>query len=174
MLRPFLLLFLTLFLPLAGVGAEILPPFGLDWGVSQERLGKMLTGSKATVVEKGVDSEGRERWAVEGLVQTNLKLTIFYFRNEGLAEVELQYSSPGWTGTEYNDYLGQLRQKLEQRYGTGRLLQRARSVEAGVVQILVGYVWGEGGNTQIKLVYFAAETPAQVYRTVSLHYKAVY
>jgi hypothetical protein len=150
---------------------EITPPFGLSWGETQTRLEKLLAGAKATIVERRV-LNGRDMWTVEGLVQTNLKCTIFYFKDGGLVEVELQYSNPNWVDTDYNSFLGQLRLKVENRYGSGKLIARSRKQTEEITQTLVGYQWTKN-SAAIEIIYFSAESPSQSYRTVSLHYKAL-
>ena len=90
----FHLLILATLLP-ARAADEIPPPFGLQWGESGERLTKLLQGAKAQIVEKHMVAD-REAWTVEGLLQQGLKRTVFYFRNNALVEVELQYQSPDW------------------------------------------------------------------------------
>jgi len=148
------------------------PPFGLEWGESQERMHNLITGAKAKVVERRV-LDGRNMWVVEGLVQTNLRRTIFYFRDGGLVEVELQYQNQNWIDSDYNRFLGELRGKIESRFGDGKLITRSKTPVGDVTQTLVGYRWARG-ETQMEVIYFAAENPSQVYRTVSLHYKAAY
>ena len=172
--RSLLVLLLTaFFFPFASVSAEEMrPPFGLDWGESQQRMQSLLTGAKAKIVERRV-LEGRDMWIVEGLVQANLKRTVFYFHNGGLVEVELRYQNPDWIDTEYNSFLSQLRSKIESRFGQGKLIARSKTPVGDVTQTLVGYRWNKG-STQMEIIYFAAENPSQVYRTVSLHYKAAY
>ena len=174
MSRPLLVLVLiALFLPFAPANAEEMrPPFGLNWGESQPRMQTLLTGAKAKIVERRV-LEGRDMWVVEGLVQTNLKRTVFYFRNGGLVEVELRYQNSDWVDTEYNTFLAQLRSKIESRFGQGKLIARSKTPVNDVTQTLVGYRW-EKVSTIMEIIYFAAENPSQVYRTVSLHYKAAY
>lgn len=174
MTRSLLVLLLLLgCLPFRTAKAEdIAPPFGLDWGESEPRMERLLTGAKATIVEKRIFNK-RDMWTVEGLVQANLKRTIFYFQNGGLAEVELQYQNPDWIDNDYNNFLAQLRMKIEKRFGDGKLIARSKSPVGDVTQTLVGYQWTKG-STQIEIIYFSAENPSQVYRTVSLHYKAVY
>ena len=79
MSRPLLVVILmALFFPFASMNAEEMrPPFGLDWGESQQRMQNLLTGAKAKIVERRV-LDGRDMWIVEGLVQANLKRTVFY------------------------------------------------------------------------------------------------
>lgn len=176
---PYLALLLSLILwPLALTPARaqqenagIMAPFGLSWGEAEPRLSKMITGANAKIVEKRTVAD-RQLWVVEGLVQTNLKRTLFYFRNGGLDEVELQYQNDEWIESHYSDFLGQLRLKVERRFGPGRLLVRAKSPVGDVTQTIVGYTWAKG-ESQLEVIYFSAETASQVYRTVSLHYKAL-
>lgn len=150
---------------------EITPPFNLQWGEAEEHLARLLAGAKATIVEKRV-LEGRDMWTVEGLVQTNLKRTVFYFRNGGLVEVELQYQNADWIDSDYNSFVSQLRMKIEKRFGDGKIIARSKTPHGDVTQTLVGYQWNKNGCA-IEVIYFCAESPSQVYRTVSLHYKTL-
>ena len=149
----------------------ITPPFGLTWGVDKEHLAGLLKGANAKVVEKRIVS-GREVWTVEGLIQTNLQRTLFYFRNDALVEAELQYQNPAWLDAEYNSFLGQLRLSLEGKFGPGKLIARSKTPQGDVLQTITGYEWVQPGNA-IQLIYFSAESPSQIFRLVSLHYKAV-
>ena len=38
------------------------------------------------------------------------------------------------------------------------------------MQTIVGWKWNQN-NTAIELIYFAAQSPSQVFRTLSVHYK---
>ncbi len=152
---------------------DIDPPFGLDWGETTERMERLITNAKAKVVERR-DLNSRTAWTVEGLVQTHLKRTLFYFRNGGLEEVELQYQNDQWVDTEYNTFLAQLRSRIEKRFGPGKLIARSKEpVDDDVTQTLVSYQWAKGSSA-IELIYFSAAKAPDVYRTVSLHYRAVY
>ena len=169
---PIFLLLIGFFaMPRGARSQDIQPPFGLEWGEQEERLQQRLAGAKAKIVERRVVG-GRDMWTVEGLIQTNLRRTVFYFRNTGLVEVELQYQNADWIDSDYNSFLGQLRLKVEARYGPGKLIARSKSPEGDVTQTLVGYEWNRN-NTAIQVIYFCAESPSQVYRTVSLHYKTL-
>ena len=153
----------------AQVAEQINPPFGLEWGESTERMEKLLHGAKADIVDRH-DVAGREAWTVEGLIQQGLRRTVFYFRGGQLVEVELQYQSPDWDPGKYDDFMAQVRRRIEQKFGAGQLIARTREPEGEVMQTLVGYTWNEN-NTAIQLFYYSAETSTQSYRTVSVHYK---
>jgi hypothetical protein len=151
---------------------QINPPFGLEWGESSDRLEKLLRGAKANIVDRH-DVEGRQAWTVEGLIQTGLKRTVFYFRDGQLVEVELQYQSADWDVAKYDDFMAQVRRRIEQKFGTGQLIARTREpagTDLAVMQTVVGYKWDEN-NTAIQLFYYSAESSTQSYRTVSVHYK---
>jgi hypothetical protein len=148
---------------------QINPPFGLEWGESADRLQRLLEGAKADIVDRH-DVGGREAWTVEGLIQQGLRRTVFYFRDSQLVEVELQYQSPDWDVAKYDDFMAQVRRRIEQKFGAGQLIARTREPIGDVTQTLVGYKWNEN-NTAIQLFYFSAETATQSYRTVSVHYK---
>lgn len=149
---------------------EIKPPFGLSWGETQERLDALLKGAKANIVERRTQEDGRMAWSVEGLVSANLKRTMFYFKNDQLVEVELQYQNPEWDSSKYDDFMASVRRQLEQKYGAGQLVARSKAPEGEVMQTLVGYEWNRN-NVVIKLVYFCAEKGADIYRAVSVHYR---
>ncbi len=150
---------------------EIKPPFGLAWGETADRLRRLLSGAKATIVARRTLDDEREAWDVEGLVQTGLKRTVFYFRRGELMEVELQYQRDDWDEAKYNEFMGQVRQRIEQRYGTGQQIVRRTEPEGTVTQTLVGYQWNIN-NTAIELFYFGAKDESHDFRTLSVHYKA--
>jgi hypothetical protein len=158
------------FAPDSEVAQQINPPFGLEWGESADRMEKLLKGAKADIVDRH-DVGGREAWTVEGLIQQGLRRTVFYFRDSQLVEVELQYQSPDWDVAKYDDFMAQVRRRIEQKFGAGQLITRTREpADGNVMQTLVGYKWSQN-NTAIQLFYFSAETSTQSYRTVSVHYK---
>ena len=151
---------------------EISPPFGLRWGESSQKLEHLLAGAKATIVDRHL-VDGKEAWDVEGLLQTGLRRTIFYFHRGELVEVELQYQQEGWDDERYTNLMTEVRKRLEQKYGEGQLIARRteQAPESDVTQKLIGYKWNQN-NTAIELVYFAAiNTASQSYRTLSVHYK---
>ena len=150
---------------------EIKPPFGLIWGESSERLERLLKNAKATVVEKRKVENGREAWDVEGLVQAGLKRTVFYFRAGSLNEVELQYQRENWDQAKYDEYMGQIRRSIEKRFGTGQLIARKTEPEGDVIQTVVGYKWNQN-NAAIELFYYSAQNGSNVFRTLSVHYRA--
>lgn len=150
---------------------EIKPPFGLSWGETQDRLERLLKGAKATIVERRVTGEDRQAWDVEGLVQTGLRRTVFHFRRGELVEVELQYQKEEWTQAKYDEFMGQVRRRIEQRYGTGQQIVRRTEPEGDVMQTLVGYKWNLN-NTALELYYFGAQNAQHVFRTLSVHYKS--
>lgn len=155
--------------PGIGFAEEIKPPFGLQWGESSQRLEKLLKGAKAQIVDKR-NVESREAWTVEGLIQSGLRRTVFYFKSAQLVEVELQYENSDWDTFKYDDFMSQVRRRIEQKYGVGQLIARTKQPEGSVTQTIVGYKWNQN-NTAIKLIYYCAENATQVYRTVSVHYE---
>ena len=154
----------------AHAAEDIKPPFGLIWGESADRLERLLKGAKAKIVERRQVDDGREAWHVDGLVQTGLKRTVFYFRGAQLVEVELIYQKEDWDQGKYDEYMGQVVRSLEKRYGPGQLLARKTEPNGDVTQTVVGWKWNQN-NAAIELFYFAAENAAQVFRTLSVHYK---
>ena len=169
-LSIWLLAFLVLLAPgRRACAEEIKPPFNLRWGDTADRLERLLKGAKATIIARRT-VEGREAWDVEGLVQAGLKRTVFYFMGGELVEVELQYQKDDWDEAKYDGFMGDIRRRLEQRYGQGQLVTRKKEPNGDVMQTLVGWKWNQN-NTAIELVYFSAQSPSQVFRTLSVHYK---
>jgi hypothetical protein len=157
--------------PASAVPAEeIKPPFGLQWGESSERLEKLLKGAKAQIVDRH-EVDGRDALTVEGLLQQGLRRTVFYFKSGQLVEVELQYQSADWDTFKYDEFMAQVRRRIEQKFGAGQLIARSKQPEGDVIQTIVGYKWNQN-NTTIQLIYYSAESAAQIYRTVSVHYKS--
>jgi hypothetical protein len=148
---------------------DIPPPFGLRWGEDMTRMEKLLKGANAKVVDKS-DMDGRAAWTVEGILQANLKRSVFYFSKGSLVEVELQYQGDAWDAAAYDNFMSDIRRKIESKFGTGQLISRSKKPEGEVMQTLVGYKWNQN-NTSVELFYFSAEGANQAYRTVSVHYK---
>jgi hypothetical protein len=150
---------------------ELLPPFGFRWNDPMSRVEAVLEGAKARIVSHE-KKEGREVWTVEGLVHPGLKRTLFTFKGGALFGVELQYEYPDWSIERYNQRMGEIRKYFDEKYGTGKLVSRARDTDSDVVQTLVGYQWMVGA-TMLELFYFSAQHDALVYRTITVDYKAL-
>ena len=150
---------------------QIGPPFGLHWAEGEKEVARMLEKAGARIITKE-SVQGRDAWTVEGLIQPALKRTLFYFGSEkSLVEVELQYESPDWDLVAYEEFLNSARQRLEDRYGPPTVLARDKQPEGDVMQTVVGYQWQEKSSS-LQLFFFSAERDKDVYRTVSLHYRA--
>jgi hypothetical protein len=154
------------------VGAEeIKPPFGLVWGETAARLERLLHNAKAEIKDKRTVQGGLVAWDVDGLVQAGLKRTVFYFRGDELAEVELIYSREDWDQRKYDEFMGQVRQAIQRRYGDGTLIVRKTEPVEQVVQTVVGYKWNQN-NAAIELYYYSAQNTPHIFRTISVHYKS--
>ena len=167
----FIPLLLVCAISFAHAADELLPPFGFRWNDSMARVEAVLTGAKAQIVSRE-KKEGREIWTVEGLVHPGLKRTLFTFKGGALFGVELQYEYPDWTIERYNQRMGEIRKYFDEKYGTGKLVSRARDTDSDVIQTLVGYQWMVGA-TMLELFYFSAQHDALVYRTITVDYKAL-
>ena len=148
---------------------DIKPPFNLQWGETSDRMAKLLAGAKAKVVDRHMVDD-REAWVVEGLVQQGLKRTVFYFKNGGMVEVELQYQDDTWDNQKYDEFMASVRRKVEARFGPGQLIARSTTPDGDVTQTVVGYKWTLN-TTLIQLFYYSAEKGTDKYRTVSIHYR---
>ncbi|MEO8205252.1 MAG: hypothetical protein ABI615_03670 [Chthoniobacterales bacterium] len=150
-------------------GAVIKPPFGVYWGLSADRLQKTIEETKAKVVETR-EINGRKALIVEGLVYPGLQRAIFYFVDDGLNEVELQYGQANLDSTGYSTYFDSMRRSLERKYGTGRLVTRSKKRDGETLMTIIGYQWTQAG-CGLQVFYFSAERGADGYHLVSLHYR---
>ena len=155
----------------AGAAEELLPPFGFRWNDTTSRVEAVLNGAKAKIVSRD-KKENRDVWTVEGLVHPGLKRTLFTFKEGALFGVELQYEYQDWTIERYNDRMGEIRRYFDSKFGTGKLVSRTRDNDSDVIQTLVGYQWMVG-TTMLELFYFSAERGPNLYRTISVDYKAL-
>jgi hypothetical protein len=152
--------------------AEVIPPpFGFRWNDPSPKVEQVLIAAKAKIVSRE-PKEKREVWTVEGLVQPGLKRTIFEFKEGFLVQVELQYEYDRWTIENYNDRMGEIRRYFDAKFGTGKLVSRSRDSDSDVIQTLVGYQWIVG-DTMLELFYFSAERHPNLYRTITVTYKAI-
>src|SRR6476661_5661707 len=150
---------------------KINPPFGLHWADGRKAIANVLNHAGARIVDKST-VQGREAWTIEGLVQPALQRTIVYFGKEkDLVEVELQYQHADWDLVAYEQFLNGARQRLEARYGPATVLAKDKKPEGDVMQTIVGYQWQQQASS-IQLFFFSAERNNDVYRSVSVHYRA--
>jgi hypothetical protein len=169
-------LFLTLVLGCAvalpsGGAEEIKPPFGLHWGETMTRLERLLEGAHAKIiVRRKVD--GRDVWETEGILPNDLQRTLFYFTNNELVEVELQYKTDDWPEEKYNTFMSDVKRKLEAKFGDAQLITRREEPHGAIVEKVEGWKWNKN-NMAIELFYFSAQNATQVFRTLSVHYKTL-
>ena len=150
---------------------QINPPFGLYWAEGQKEIEKIIGRAGARIVDRSV-IEGREAWTIEGLIQPALQRTILYFGSEkNLVEVELQYQQANWDLVAYEQFLESARQRLEDLYGPATVLAKDKKPEGDIMQTIVGYEWKKPASS-IQLFFYSAERNTEVYRSVSLHYRA--
>ena len=169
---PFALLPAIVFCATAAHAVEdIPPPFGFRWNDSAGKVEQVLVAAKAKIVTRE-QKEKRDVWTVEGLVQPGLKRTLFEFKEGFLVQVELHYEYDKWTIENYNDRMGEIRRYFDGKFGTGKLVSRSRDTDSDVIQTLVGYQW-IAGETMLELFYFSAERPPNLYRTITVTYKAI-
>jgi hypothetical protein len=150
---------------------QINPPFGFQWGEAEKDIEKTIDRAQAHIVARDT-VRGRDAWTVEGLIQPALKRTVIYFGSEKtLVEVELQYEHPDWNLTAYEDFLNSAKQRLEAKYGPPTVLARDKKPEGDVMETVVGYQWQQSGSS-VQLFFYSAERNNDIYRSVSLHYRA--
>ena len=148
---------------------EIKPPFGLHWGETMTRMERLLDGAKARVTVRR-QVEGRDVWEVEGILANDLQRTLFYFTNNELVEVELQYKTDTWDEEKYTKFMDDVRRKLETKFGEPQLVAKREEPLGEVMQKVIGWKWNKN-NTAIELFYFSAQNATQIFRALSVHYK---
>jgi len=150
---------------------QIIPPFGFRWAEGPKEIARALNRAGARIVDKST-MQGREAWTIEGMIQPALQRTIVYFGSEkNLVEVELQYQHSDWDLVAYEEFLNNARQRLEASYGPATVLAKDKKPEGDIMQTIVGYQWKQRSSS-IQLFFFSAERNNDVYRSVSLHYRA--
>ena len=150
---------------------EIALPFGLHWGETEIRMERLLAGANAKIMERR-KRDGRNVWEVNGILPNDLQRTLFYFTDAQLVEVELQYKTTDWDEEKYNTFMGDVRRKLELKYGAPELIARREEPLGEVMQKVVGWKWNRN-NKAIELFYFSAQNATQLFRTLSVHYKTL-
>ena len=150
---------------------ELRPPFGLTWNARGIDLEMALVGANGNIVTRSKEPGDGETWLVKGLPQLALQRAKFHLSKDRLSGVELEYGKTDWTAANYDGFMKSVRQRIDEKHGTGTQIARKQASEHGVLQTLVGYRWAVAGGS-IELVYFAAQNPGNLFRTISLHYAA--
>ncbi len=153
--------------------SEIRPPFNLTWGETSDRLERLVIAAGGKVTGRKMVRGNKEAIEVEGLPQDGLSKTIFYCKQGALVGAELQYRSESWPEEKYNSVMADLRRRISENFGQGeQIARKTEEVGArGVTQTIAGYQWSVGAAS-LRLIFFAASDPKNVYRTVSVHYSA--
>jgi hypothetical protein len=146
-------------------------PFNFQWGESKARVEQSLLGIKARITSRRT-IQNREALVVEGIPQRNMLRALFYFSNDSLNEIELQYGDANWTGTQYAQFFDEVRRNVDVKYGIGRLVAREKNREQDVLQTLIGYQWTQG-QMSLRLFLFSAEKDNQALNILSLHYREI-
>jgi hypothetical protein len=115
-------------------------------------------------------ADGRETWTVEGFDQPGLSAVLFCFAGDDLDEVELQYRDPSWSLGHYGEFMEQLKQELDLKYGRAEVLAHDRGPEKDVSQTVVGYRWQQSGQA-LDLIFYSAERQPLAFRLLSMRYK---
>lgn len=151
-------------------GAVFTPPFGLEWGEYNTHIAKLLSGAGARITDKHPVGQF-EAWTVTGLIQTNLRRTIFYFQKDRLISLELQYQNKKWSKADYESFMNEIRQRIQKKFGQGKLVAHSVTPVGSVTQTIIGYKWSQN-STSLEIFFYGAKDQDHSYRTVSVHYKA--
>jgi len=166
-----LILLMGCLAPAVHAAQQMKVPFNFQWGESTQRVEQSLIGIKAKIVERKI-VQGRSVIVVEGIPQKLLEQTLFYFSNDSLVEIELQYGDSTWDSAKYAQFSDEIRQNIDMKYGPGRLVTREKTREGDVLQTLIGYQWIQS-PISLRLFFFTADRDGESVRVMSLHYKEV-
>ena len=103
-------------------------------------------------------------------MQNGLEAHCVLLPRRRVVEVELQYQKAEWDQAKYDEFMGQVRRSIEQRFGPGQQIARKTEPEGDVMQTVVGYKWTQNSSA-IELFYYSAQKGTNVFRTLSVHYK---
>ncbi len=149
---------------------QIKIPWGFQWRETEAHVEQSLQQAKATVVVRKKTGD-RDILVVSGFIQQLLQQALFYFQNDSLNEIELQYGGKDWTDAQFRTFFDQTRANIETKYGPGRVIAQQKSRESqGVLATIIGYQWTQISAT-LQLFFFTAEKNNEFYRVVSLHYR---
>jgi hypothetical protein len=153
----------------AATSEPISPPFGLSWIESHSQISDLIQEAHLRLTKKD-KVDGRESWTVEGFDQPGMSAVVFYFVDDSMDEVELQYSDPGWSVGQYGELMEKVKEELDLKYGRAEMLARERGPTKDVSQTIVGYRWQQPSQA-LDLVFYAAEREPLAFRLLSIHYK---
>jgi hypothetical protein len=149
---------------------QIKIPWGFQWGASESYVEQALQQTNTVIAERKKIGD-RDVLVVSGFVQHLLKQALFYFQNDSLNEIELQYGDKDWISAQYRDFFEQTRSNIESKYGPGRVITQQKTREnQEVLETIIGYQWTQAAAT-LQLFLFTAEKDQEAFRVVSLHYR---
>ncbi len=146
-------------------------PFGLQWGMTEERIARHIDMHPIQIAGKRFIG-GREEWTLTGFDQENLARVLLYFDVQaGLQEVELQYQVDGWTHEKYRGFMAELKRRFLRNYGADRVVEKTRTPHAGSEIFVETREWKQSKAT-LRLMHFSARRKTESYDNLSVHYCA--
>lgn len=161
-------IFLTCSAAIAIERESIEPPFGLSWVENRARIAQLLDEAHLRLAQKE-KVDGREIWTVDGFDQPGLSAVLFTFAGDNLDGLELQYRDPSWSLGRFGEFMEQIKQELDLKYGRGAVLAHSRGPEKDVSQTVVGYRWQQPDQA-LDLVFYSAEREPLAFRLLSMRY----
>ncbi len=74
-----------------------------------------------------------------------------------------------WTLGQFGEFMEQIKQELDLKYGRGVVLAHSRGPEKDVSQTVVGYRWQQPKQA-LDLVFYSAERQPLAFRLLSMRY----
>lgn len=149
---------------------QIKIPWGFQWGETAAEVEGSLQKAK-TVITQRRKIGNRSALVASGFIQYRLQQAVFYFQDDRLNEIELQYGEKNWEASQYQDFFDQTCGNIEAKYGPGRLLaQQKNPPDQDVLASIIGYQWTQISAT-LQAFLFTAEKGTESFQIVSLHYR---
>jgi hypothetical protein len=151
------------------------PPFGLQWGESPENVRAWKEKMNYPSLE-GKDKTGRDVIEIQGpFKDAKFDRLRFYFRENQLLEVELQFLHAGTPeeGIEY-EAINQtmlVKKTVDGRLGTGQIIKNQSGTKNGTKWQFIQQIWTDEEHAVWLALFTAKKPPQGTIAITSLHYR---
>jgi hypothetical protein len=154
------------------------PPFGLNWGESEENIIRWIKENNYPSTKGKTKGErSREAIEVEGpFANAEYNRIRFYFGTRGLNEVELQFNElgpPNDKNQEFATFTKSLaiKNKIDSEYGKGILVKNEKGEKEGAEWQFIQQIWTDEEHSIWLAVFVASHPQAATLSMASLHYR---
>ncbi len=134
-------------------------PLGMQWGVTSERVKDFVKRAGARVVSESPEGY-QSAVVVDGIKGAGLDRATFYFVDNSLREVAIDYGSSATTVAAAASQMDRLVADASEKYGNGYRYKAAETKSAGGTKKLEGWAWvQDGGSLRIALTTSISNQP---------------